>query len=131
MASLAERLPVCLIPEQPLVAPMWNDVIHHCCRDNLALRLAEGAQRMLLQEKSAGLTPAGIVPTGIRSAPSGSVRRKTDQRMPIGQIEIQPAAAAHIDKADHLPIFPAAGNGRDPVGQSADQLRPVMQRLFV
>jgi hypothetical protein len=48
MASLAERLPVRLIPEQPLVTPVRDDVIHNGCRDDLALRLAEGAQRMLL-----------------------------------------------------------------------------------
>ena len=35
MAFLAQRFPVCLIPEQPLVAPMRTDVIHHCCRDDL------------------------------------------------------------------------------------------------
>ena len=68
MASLAERLPVRLIPEQPLVTPVRNDVIHNGCRDDLALRKAEGAQRMLLQEKSAGLTPATVVSTGIRTA---------------------------------------------------------------
>ena len=68
MASLAERLPVRLIPEQPLVAPVRDDVIHHCCRHDLTLRKAEGAQRMLLQEKSAGFTPAGIIPSGVGSA---------------------------------------------------------------
>ena len=68
MASLAERLPVRLIPEQPLVTPVRNDVIHNGCRDDLALRLAECTQRMLLQEESAGLTPAAVVPTGIRAA---------------------------------------------------------------
>ena len=68
MASLAERLPVRLIPEQPLIAPVRNDVIHHCCGHDLALRKAEGAQRMLLQEESASLTPAAVVPTGISTA---------------------------------------------------------------
>ena len=68
MASLAERLPVGLIPEQPLIAPMRDDVIHHCCGHDLALRKAEGAQRMLLQEESASLTPAAVVPTGISTA---------------------------------------------------------------
>ena len=68
MASLAERFPVRLIPEQALVTSVRNNVIHNGCRDDLALRLTEGAQRMLLQEKSAGFTPAAVVPTGIRSA---------------------------------------------------------------
>ena len=68
MASLTERLPVRLIPEQPLIAPMRNNVIHNGCGHNFALRLTEGTQRMLLQEKSAGLTPAAVIPTGIRAA---------------------------------------------------------------
>ena len=68
MTVLAERFPVCLIPEQLLVTPVWDDVIHHRCGHDLALRLAEGAQRMLLQEESAGLTPAAVVPTGISTA---------------------------------------------------------------
>jgi len=68
MASLAERFPVRLIPEQALVTSVRNNVIHNGCRDDLALRLAEGAQRMLLQEESAGLTPAAVVPTGIGTA---------------------------------------------------------------
>ena len=68
MAALAKGLPICLIPEQPLITPMRNNVIHHRCGHDLALRLAEGAQRMLLQEESAGLTPAAVVPTGIGTA---------------------------------------------------------------
>ena len=61
MASLAERLPVRLIPEQALVTSVRNDVIYNGCRDDFALRLAEGTQRMLLQEKSAGFTPAAVL----------------------------------------------------------------------
>ena len=68
MASLAKRLPVRLIPEQPLIAPMRNNVVHNGCRDDLALRLTEGTQRMLLQKKGAGLTPSAVVPTGIGTA---------------------------------------------------------------
>ena len=64
MASLAERFPVRLIPEQALVTSVRNNVIHNGCRDDLALRLAEGAQRMLLQEESAGLTPAAVLGSG-------------------------------------------------------------------
>ena len=67
MAFLAERFPVGLIPEQPLVAPVRNDMIHHGCGDDLALRLTESAQRMLLQEQGAGLTPAGVISTGMGS----------------------------------------------------------------
>ena len=68
MAALAERLPVRLIPEQALVASVRDDVIHHRCGHNLALCLTEGAQRMLLQEESASLTPSAVVPTGISTA---------------------------------------------------------------
>ena len=63
MALLAEGFPVRLIPEQPLVSPMRNDVIHHRCRDNFSFRLAESTERMLLQEQCPGFTPAGIIPT--------------------------------------------------------------------
>ena len=52
MASLAEGLPVRLIPEQPLIAPVRDDVIDHRCGHNLALRLAEGAQRMRIPPKT-------------------------------------------------------------------------------
>ena len=68
MASSTKALPVALIPEQSLVAPVRDDMIHHRCRNDLALCLAESTQRMLLQEKCTGLTPAAVVPTGIRSA---------------------------------------------------------------
>ncbi len=68
MAFLAERLPVRLNPEQSLITPVRNDMIHYRCRHDLALRKAKGAQRMLLQEKSTGLTPAAVVPTGIGTA---------------------------------------------------------------
>ena len=87
MTSLAERFPVCLIPEQPLIASMRDDMIHHRRGHNLALRLAEGAQRMLLQEKSAGITPAAVVPSCIRTA-------------------AQPVAAPlHMIFAEHLTLF--------------------------
>ena len=68
MAFFTKRLPVCLIPEQPLIASVRNDMIHHCRRDNFSLCLTESAQRMLLQEESTGLTPAADVPTGIGTA---------------------------------------------------------------
>ena len=50
MAFLAEGFPVRLIPEQPLVSPVRDDVIHHRRWDNLSLRLTESTERMLLQE---------------------------------------------------------------------------------
>ena len=90
MASLAEWFPVRLIPEQALVTSVRNNVIHHCRRDNLALRLAEGTQRMLFQEESAGLTPASVVPTGIRTAAH-----------PV-------AAPLHMILTEHLSLFAEA-----------------------
>jgi len=48
MASLAERLPVALIPEQLLIAPVRNDVVYHCGRSEPALSLAHDAQGMPL-----------------------------------------------------------------------------------
>ena len=41
MTSLTQRLPIALIPEQPLVSTVWDDVIHHGCSDNLSFRLAK------------------------------------------------------------------------------------------
>ena len=48
MASLAEWLPVRLIPEQLLIAPVRNDVVYHCGRSEPALSLAHDAQGMPL-----------------------------------------------------------------------------------
>lgn len=41
MAILTQRLPICLIPEQPLISPVRDDVIDYCRGDDLALLLAE------------------------------------------------------------------------------------------
>ena len=72
VAFLAQRLPVRLVPEQPLIAPVRNEVIYHRRGHDLSLCLAEGTQRMLLQEKSAGFAPTGIV-TSPFSVQSSSV----------------------------------------------------------
>ena len=68
MASSTKALPVALIPEQSLVAPVRDDMIHHRCRNDLALCLAESTQRMLLKEKFSGFSPAGIISTDISAA---------------------------------------------------------------
>ena len=44
---------------------MRNDVIHNRRRNDLSLCLTEGTERMLFQEKSASLTPTGIISPGI------------------------------------------------------------------
>ena len=64
MALPAERFPVGLIPEQLLIPPMRNDVIHHRRRDNLSLCLTEGIQRMLLQKQIPDFLPSGVISSG-------------------------------------------------------------------
>lgn len=39
MTIMTERLPIAHIPEQLLIAPMRNNVIDFCRRDNLACRI--------------------------------------------------------------------------------------------
>ena len=63
MAVFEEGFPVRLIPEQPLVSPVRNDMIYDSRRDELSLRLTESTERMLFQEKRPGITPAGVIPT--------------------------------------------------------------------
>ena len=57
----AERLPIGLVPEQPLVASMCPDVIDHGRRHQSAGALAHDAQRMLAQVRCPRLVPAGVV----------------------------------------------------------------------
>ncbi len=67
MAPLAERLPVVLIPEESLVSPVGNDMIHHRRPDILAGLQTFGAERMNKQELSADLVPSAVVsPAGSR-----------------------------------------------------------------
>ncbi len=100
MAFFTKRLPVCLIPEQTLVTPMQDVVIDHRCWHILALCLAEGAQRMLLQEESTGLTPAADVPTGIGTA-------------------MQPVAAPfHMILTEHLTLLAEARTAGTAAGSS-------------
>ena len=49
MAVFAECLPVFLVPEQILVAPVGDDVIHHRRRGESAFLPALNAQRMSAQ----------------------------------------------------------------------------------
>ena len=68
MAALAQRLPVVLIPEQPLVAPVRNHMVDHRCRCEHAVLHARIAQRVALQESGAGIAPAAVIATGFRAA---------------------------------------------------------------
>ena len=68
MAALAQRLPVVLIPEQLLIAPVRNHMVDHRCLCEHAVLHALIAQRVALQESRAGLSPAAVVATGLRAA---------------------------------------------------------------
>lgn len=57
MASLAKRLPVVLIPEQLLIAPMRDDVVDHGRRGNLPAPQTFRAQRMPAQVAVTGRAP--------------------------------------------------------------------------
>lgn len=61
MASLTQRLPVVGVPEQLLVAAVWNDVINHSGLDQSALCLTPSAQGVRVEERCAGLLPAATV----------------------------------------------------------------------
>lgn len=61
MVLLAEALPVLLIPEQSLIAPMWDYVIHYGRGSDRFLREALHAQGMALEIQLPGCAPAGII----------------------------------------------------------------------
>lgn len=61
VAAFAQRLPVARVPEQNLVALVWNLVVDDCCNDELAARLVDGAERMLTQESFTGFLPLATV----------------------------------------------------------------------
>ena len=68
MAALAKGLPILFIPEQMLIAPVWDDVVNHRCRRNDALSHAFRAQRIALQKQRAPLAPRRIISAGNRAA---------------------------------------------------------------
>ena len=68
MAVLAKGLPVFFVPEQSLVAPVWDDMIHHRCRGQLAFPLALRTQGMPFQKRFSRSAPTRVIPAGIRSA---------------------------------------------------------------
>ena len=61
MVLLAERLPVLLIPEQSVVAPVWDYVIHYGRGGYRFLSEAHHAQGMALQIQIPGRAPAGVI----------------------------------------------------------------------
>lgn len=74
MMLLAQRLPVFLIPEQSLVAPVRDYVIHYGRGGDRFLPEAHHAQGMALQIQLPGRSPAGII-TSRGSIPAQRVRR--------------------------------------------------------
>ena len=63
MAVLAQCLPVILIPEQILVSPVRNDVVHHRRSSQPAFLLALDAQWMPSQVCCPCLAPPTVIPT--------------------------------------------------------------------
>ena len=59
MTLPAEWLPVCFIPEQALVAPVWDDVVNHGRGRVFALREALHTQWVPVQEGQPSLSPSG------------------------------------------------------------------------
>ena len=68
MAALAQGLPVFFIPEQGLIAPVRDDMIHHCSGREPTFLLALHAQRMPAQKSGPLPAPLGVVASGIRAA---------------------------------------------------------------
>ena len=100
MAFFAKWLPVGLIPEQPLISPVRNDMIHNGCRDDLSLRLTECAQWMLLQEDGPCFLPAAIVSPG-----SGTASQTV-------------TAPFHMNLAINLSLYSEFRTSRIPAGPS-------------
>ena len=61
MTRFTERLPIAPIPEQLLVAAVWNNVIHNRCFGIASLLHAFHTQRVALKKCSARLLPAASV----------------------------------------------------------------------
>ena len=61
MMMPAQALPVALIPEQFLVAAVWNNVIHNRCFGVASLLSTFRTQRVALKERFACLLPAAAV----------------------------------------------------------------------
>ncbi len=66
MVSLAQCLPVVLIPEKPLVSSVWNDVVNHRCFCIFPFLHALHTQGMCSQEQLPGILPRSIISAIIR-----------------------------------------------------------------
>ena len=61
VTTLAERLPVVLVPEKFLVTTVWNDVIHNRCPDVLALLGTLHTEWMSFQIRLSDFLPPPVV----------------------------------------------------------------------
>ena len=68
MAFLAQCLPVALIPEQLLIAPVRDDVIHYRRGHQPAFCLTGYAQWMLAEVCRPGFTSLGVIPMDVTAA---------------------------------------------------------------
>ena len=98
MALLAKRLPVVHIPEQPLVASVWQHMIYDSCWGQLPVSLAGNAQRMTPQIGSPRVAPPAVV------APEGSAAAQ-----PV-------AALGDVFLAIDLPLFAESGTAGEAAG---------------
>ena len=61
MTGLTKRLPITAIPEEFLVAAVWNDMIHYSSGHDFSLLLASDAQRVGIKDDPSGLLPLPVV----------------------------------------------------------------------
>lgn len=69
MASLAQRLPVSLIPEQLFISAMRDDVVNHGCRDYLPALEAFHAQWIPAQESFTRCAPFMAISAAVGAFP--------------------------------------------------------------
>ena len=100
MTRLAKRLPIPLIPEQPLIAPMRDDVVDHRRRDDLPALQTFRAQRMPAQEAVTGHAPfTAVAPAmGIFSCVQAAMRFAVQ---PIRQVRAAGMAAGALGFSGH------------------------------
>ena len=70
VARVAQALPVAAIPEQNLIAVVWNDMVDALARRQLATLVAHRAQRMLMSKRFGCCQPfVGVTLLLSRAAP--------------------------------------------------------------
>ena len=69
VTMFAKSLPVVLIPEQVLVAAVWNNVVHHRRRGELPMLQALLTQRISLKEQPSRLPLFCVIAAGSSISP--------------------------------------------------------------